>query len=486
MPSRASTESRSVAIATTDPSLRRRAAWALQCLLAPLDLTWHLVEAPADVTAEGSTDGPAPAEGSTDGPAEGSTDVSVDGPAGAPDIGYGCPGRLLTLAHEPAAWRFTCVAPRGDDILAHTFWYLARVEELLAYDQPDPTAFDEHGRFRAAASVLAGADPASAPVDRHVLEIADTLGVAPAAWPDDHCFAVALTHDIDLPMRWNRQGIRRAVRSLRADLRARRIRPALRATADLLFVAPLARPLGRDPYRNALAIGIREAELGARSTSYLIAAHNHPADGDGASYARVRRAIARDVIDGGGVVGLHGSYTSSTTPGRLAAEREALSGETGRRLNDHRFHYLRHVPHLAWPELAAAGLRSDASLGYAEQPGFRSGCSWPYLAWNHAVDCPLDLVIVPLALMDATLEPRYLDALASGPAIAESLYAHAATHGSGFSLLWHNDKLLSADAAPWNDLYWQLLAAANEAGAWLTDTGSIADHWRTRLARSGA
>src|SRR5690606_30523141 len=87
------------------------------------------------------------------------------------------------------------------------FWQLARVEELAGER-------DRHGRFPAAASSL---DPLDPPLER----LRARLGLEPPRWAGAR-FAVALTHDVDVPWRWTRIGVRGAAARLRDDVRARR------------------------------------------------------------------------------------------------------------------------------------------------------------------------------------------------------------------------------------------------------------------------
>jgi hypothetical protein len=148
-----------------------------------------------------------------------------------------------------------------------------------------------------------------------------------------------------------------------------------------------------------------------------------------------------------------------------------------------RYHYLRVDPHANLAPLAALGFRYDTSLGFADRPGFRAGIAQPFRPWDFAAGRPLDLVEIPLAVMDVTLsEERYLGLSA---AAAErrllDLVAWAERHGGGFSVLWHTDRFHPATARGWDRLFVRFAdavraaggacltgaALAEEAGAWL-------------------
>ncbi|MCW2962538.1 MAG: hypothetical protein JWM90_2925, partial [Thermoleophilia bacterium] len=263
------------------------------------------------------------------------------------------------------------------------------------------------------------------------------------------------------------------------------------ATGCALAAAPIWRLLRDDPWSNATRIRRFEWARGARSTSYVLMAGNVPEDGAADMHERgreryVRRLVAgtrRRRAAGGGLIGLHGSFVASVTPGRIAEERADLVKLVGDGVGDHRFHYLRHRPDRAWPELAAAGLTSDASLGYAEQPGFRAGTAHPFRAWHHEEDHVLDLVVLPLAFMDASLDPRYLDLgpTGSGEALALRALERIREVGGSASILFHNDRLCCVDSRPWTRLYGRLLDTTRAGGGTACTAHDAATRYRATL-----
>ena len=395
---------------------REPAAWALEALLARARVTnWVLTEEEGD-------------------------DVDLALPADAAQWSF--------------AWNRQPDAER--DPLAFTFWWLARVEELLA--PPEADAFDEHGRFRYERSAMRLLEPLAAPVDDLVEPLAERLAPWRTELPDDEpAWRIVATHDIDLPVRWTRAGRRRALRSAWHDLRRGRLGAAVRT--KLAWLAGLV-PGRRDPWDNFAAITELERAEGAESTSYLLVGRHAPEDGSAELHERGRAWIgdARGATLGDRV-GLHGSYTVSDTTGRLHAELAELGARTGGSHPDHRFHYLRHRPVEAWPLLERAGIRSDSSLGFAEQPGFRAGTAHPYRAWDHEAGTPLELVVIPLALMDASFDERYMgirDRAERRRRCIEVLDA-IGWHDGCASVLVHNDRLCNAADDGWTRLYRDLL-----------------------------
>lgn len=421
---------------------REQAAWALEALLARVRVTnWEFAEGEGD-------------------------DVHLALPADAAQWDF-------AWDREPDAAR---------DPLAFAFWWLARVEELLA--PPEADAFDEHGRFRYTASAMhRSGEPYAVPVDDLAIEIVHRLHDAGLDVVDERHGAAPLvaTHDIDLPWRWTRAGRRRALRSILDDLRRGHVRRAIRT--KLAWLAGLV-PGRRDPWDNFDAITTLERAEGAESTSYLLVGCHVSEDGSAELHERGRTWLGdHRGQELGDRIGLHGSYTSSDTPGRLHAELAELGARTGGSHPDHRFHYLRHRPVEAWPLLERTGIRSDSSLGFAEQPGFRAGTAHPFRAWDHEAGTPLELVVIPLALMDASFDERYLDIRSWRERWIVIGDVLDAINGGSSSILIHNDRLCNSNDGGWTRAYRRLIRSVRAGGGTVGTAADAVAHYRALLPR---
>jgi peptidoglycan/xylan/chitin deacetylase (PgdA/CDA1 family) len=365
------------------------------------------------------------------------------------------------VPYRPEAWEAVerGELPDGDD-LAAGFFHLARVEERGA-------EVDRHGRFLAASSCL---DPLDPPLERLRRE----LGAEPPSYRGAR-FAVALTHDVDVPWRWTRIGVRGAAARLKGHALARRVEPALHEARGLARV-PLHKLRGTDPNWRFAEIAAEENAHDARSTFFLMAGHGHRADGAAPeTYDRLRQQLVETLLETGSEVGLHGSYLAAEDLGRLARERLLLAQLDGP-LIGHRYHYLRVDPHRNLAPLAGIGFRYDTTLGFPDTLGFRAGIAHPFRPWDFARDRPADLVEVPLAVMDATLaEERYagLSAANAKPRVL-SLLDWAAEHGGAFSILWHPERFDGPSARGWDRLYFELIEAVRERGGICLSAGELA------------
>jgi hypothetical protein len=365
---------------------------------------------------------------------------------GARDVGFGD-----DVPFVPEAWADVerGIRPAGDE-LASAFFDLARVEERNG-------SRDRHGRFPASSSCL---DPFDPPLER----LRRRFGLEPPQWAGAR-FAVAVTHDVDVPWRWTRLGIRGSAARLRENARAGRRGAALRE-ARALSAVPLHKLRGTDPNWRFERIFRIERTRTEGSTFFLMAGHRHPADGAvPEAYERLRPRLVEVVMEGGGEIGLHGSYTAAYDSERLAEEKGRLEELAGP-LAGQRYHYLRVDPHANLAPLVDLGFAYDSSLGFGGAPGFRAGIAHPFRPWDLERDRPLDLVEIPLAAMDVTLaEPRYL-----GLTVNEAerrllaLLDWAAEHGGGFSILWHTDRFDPATSGGWDRLYARLIDAIYDRG----------------------
>ena len=360
------------------------------------------------------------------------------------------------IPYVPDAWESVerGELPQGDE-LAAAFFHLARVEE-----RSGPR--DERDRFPAAASCL---DPLDPPLERLRRE----LGVEPPRYAGAR-FAVALTHDVDVPWKWTPIGIRGAAGRLRHG--------ALHEARGLARI-PLHKLRGADPnWRFAEIVAGERAHGASGSTFYVMAGHGHPADGAAPeSYDRLRPKLVETLREAGAEVGLHGSYLAAEELGRLAAEKETLERLAGA-VEGHRYHYLRVDPHRNLVPLAALGFRYDTTLGFPDAIGFRAGIAHPFHPWDFEREEPSALVEVPLAAMDATLaEERYegLSAAEAKPQLL-ALLDWAAEHGGGFSILWHPERFDLPSARGWDRLYFELLDAVRERGGVCLSAGELAAH----------
>ncbi|MBM3320985.1 MAG: hypothetical protein FJY73_09950 [Candidatus Eisenbacteria bacterium] len=261
----------------------------------------------------------------------------------------------------------------GFDLTAAAYFALSRIEERTGNR-------DELDRFPPASSWAVRRGLLCEPIADHLGRllgeaIAEALHGAGRAtvrvlpWPEGRPHAIALTHDEDLVIRWERRLARHAAQALAGGGRGR--------VAGLrLFLRDLAE--GRVPQTIlSQRLADRQAKLGIRSTFFFLAT---PSDRFARRYrvdAPPFRQLLRRLVEDGFAVGLHGGLDSYLSAEELVYERRIVSESAGCALAGIRQHYARlRVPE-TWEAQRAAGFRYDASLGFPDAPGFRAGTAFP-------------------------------------------------------------------------------------------------------------
>jgi hypothetical protein len=475
------------------PAFERRARWALDTMLAPLGRRVALLRDPA------SSDGAALA-------------YAAAPVAGVPTIPCSAEAQRLFAAGAPlpAGAFAACTCRDGSAVAAFpadpgagfavSFDLVASAFALLAcWDEHTDAARDKHGRLPYSASVFA-ANPElridEPVVDRYVELLRSALSprlaelaVEPlpaTGWAWDAAstgtgHALALTHDLDNLWRWTRRGFietgRRSARALRhGDDAALR-----REIGDLSDWAVHHLPRRTDPYWTFPTILGGEDARGVSSTFFVIARHTDRTDGTQPEAYRLRLPQALALLRRHGrEIGLHGNHSDRLGLDPLSDDRRLLARRAQTEVLGIRYHYLRCLYHETLPLLEDARFSYDTSLAFAEHEGFRCGCSFPFRPYHLGQERPLDLVELPLAVMDGTLqEPHHrgLDADAAERAAAAVL-GKAGRSGGAVSLLWHNNRFDPHAARGYDGVYWRLVEAALDGGAWVTSAGAVVERWR--------
>jgi len=339
-------------------------------------------------------------------------------------------------------------APIPGDVVASAFYLLARWDELRVAER------DRFGRLPLAASAfgrIAGLDLEDPPVEGYIAALRTALRIAPpTAW------GVALTHDIDRIRRRTPKGL--------AGVAKRR---GPRGVAALLA--------GPDPWDNVPDLLEAAWQRGTRPTIFLIGRNAHALDGTPRrTYERRRAAIAAGVRAAGAEVGLHGAFASSEDGAALAAELAGLRAEIGGTVAGVRMHYLRFRYHETVRWLEAAGAAYDSSLAFSEAPGFAAGIARPYRPWLVGEERPARLILLPLAVMDTTLQSHLRLGADEARARALRVLDRVRVAGGRAALLWHNTYLADDRAPGYGPLWGDLLDELLRRGATLGPAGDVA------------
>lgn len=380
--------------------------------------------------------------------------------------------------------------PDPADPIATAFFHLARVEEYVL------PAVDAWWRFPAfGAAGFDGSALLARPVDdcferlyALVASVRAARGEAALerrALYEDAAFAVALTHDVDSLRYWSpTQAVALPYRVATRLVRGR-VREAVAEPAGALRLLRRGRVGERDPYWALEAICAVEREHGGASTFFLLGDHRFRLDGrDGRGYHRRLPEAIRRIAAQGAEIGLHAATPASLSTEELVRQKAYIEGLVGGAVPGIRFHNLLFRVPDGIDRIHQAGFLYDSTMGFAAVEGFRAGTAAPFPLFSLDLDRRLDVVEVPLALMDTTfLSHRYKGLSADRVAVAiDQLLERVESERGAVAVLWHNSGFDDQLTGGFGSLYRRMLAQVTERGGVLVPAGDVASRFAARLA----
>ncbi len=279
--------------------------------------------------------------------------------------------------------------------------------------------------------------------------------------PDDHRFALCLTHDVDRPYK-TFHSVYYAI----AD----------RDPAHLKSLLP-----GTNTYWTFEKLMAIEADLGVRSAFYFL--NEQRLFGDrpprewvskdgwrlfGGRYSLDDSAIVDLIAEldaGGWEVGLHGSYESPTDRDRLAAEKRTLERVLGEPVSGGRQHYLNLSIPETWEYHRDIGLKYDCSLGSSDTYGFADG---------YSIKRPFDddFVVFPLTIMELAL-PNVETDVEGAWQECKAIIEEAAENNAVMTILWHPRFFSEFDFPNYTELYRRIIEYALALDGWVGPPGEL-------------
>lgn len=335
------------------------------------------------------------------------------------------------------------------DLPGTVFCLLTRYEEAVCATR------DMHGRFPLSALGTFQRENLHRPLADECAEV--LFAILQRLWPGigrrPRAFRMLASHDVDRPFEY---------------LFMSPVRMALRAGADLLQRRDPSQAmdtwrswrrvrggdLAADPCNTFDWLMTESDRRGLRSAFYFICAGTGSAlDGDYDFAHPAIRDLVRRIAQRGHEVGIHGSYRSAEDGAQLAHEAALLRGALAGLLPADgtlggRQHFLRWRTPGSMADQDVAGLAYDATLGFAERPGFRCGTCREHPAFDLRGRRPLAVRERPLVAMDVSVTHPVYMGLGHGDAafaIFAGLKQTCRRYDGDFTLLWHNSRLMTEE-----------------------------------------
>lgn len=284
-------------------------------------------------------------------------------------------------------------------------------------------------------------------------------------YPDGKSFAVCLTHDVDEVYPPLSHTLLSGLHLFKDG--------NLKDLGNFLFWK--AKGSEFSPYNNFGQIMDLEESYNARSSFYFLAnsrdirRHRYNIEG-------LEKELGI-IDDRGWEVGLHGGYYSYNSLNDIVKEKSLIEKLLGKKIVGYRNHYLKFEIPESWELLAKAGFKYDTTMGYNGNIGFRNGMCHPFNPYNLNTDRPIEIMEIPLCIMDSALLKGKYSIDKSWELISSILDATERCNGV-LTLSWHSQNFGCPFRKDLIKLYGKILNRVAEKNAWITSSEEIWKFWR--------
>jgi len=157
---------------------------------------------------------------------------------------------------------------------------------------------------------------------------------------------------------------------------------------------------------------------------------------------KIRQKI-NEIKDSDSIIGLHPSLKTLKNKKLLETEKSILESIIGRKIEWSRKHYLRYSINFTFKDLEESGFKYDSSIGYINHVGYKSGTSHPFLIFDMLERKSIDLIEIPLIIMDQALIRSSLGKVEKADQILNKLINNTINYGGILTILWHNHMVMN-------------------------------------------
>lgn len=282
-------------------------------------------------------------------------------------------------------------------------------------------------------------------------------------YPEGKKFALCLTHDIDFVCNGVLNTAARTVKALKKGHFAE---------ASILPFSAINKTW--NPLWNFRQIMKLEEKYGAKSSFYFLTLD--PKNEDFTFSIEELEGELNRISDEGWEVGLHGGHEAYNNPAEIKSKKQKLEKVLRKKVVGYRNHYLRFKTPDTWELLAEAGFKYDSTFGYHDCVGFRNGMCHPFIPYNLNTGKEIDILEIPLCVMDTTLfDHMHLD-FKQAWAVVEKLILTVEHYKGILTILWHNTYM----QGDYLDFYKKILQFSAQRGAWMTSGDQVYNWWKEK------
>jgi hypothetical protein len=314
---------------------------------------------------------------------------------------------------------------------------------------------DKYDRF---SSFLSKSNPLKANVSEHFLEKGLEI-----SYPGNRKFAALISHDIDYlyPPKWT---LKTLVNQQFIALSKGNFKKFV-----LNFENLKRRISSKLSIDNILRV---HDKYGINSIFYFLALSEKEED---FNYNLNEISEYKDIlINRGDQIGLHGGHIAYSSHHKLLQEKKYLESAFEMQVNSYRNHYLHFDISSTWKNLINSGFKVDSTFGYSKVPGFRNGMCHPFIPYSLDESRFLDIVEIPLMIMDTTLFKHLQLEGDNAFNLIKDIIDYVKSLNGVVTILWHNESFMGESLEVYNKVLDYLI----EKNCWITTENHLLKHYR--------
>jgi hypothetical protein len=341
------------------------------------------------------------------------------------------------------------------DIFADLFFMLTRWEEYVITEK------DEYGRFPERLSLSLKTRIHRRPVVNEYIEMLwkmlQFLGYSGNRKKLE--FEAIITHDVDEVIRY--KNFYKLLRIIAGDIILRKKPGLIPITVKEYF--EIKKGAKTDNYNTFDFLMDQSERINAKSHFYFLA--QNKGSKSKALYSKYDfrynifdpavKSIIQNIKKRGHLVGIHGSFNSFDNFDLFTEEVKNLESIAGT-ISESRQHYLRFLAPITWRIGSQNRIGQDGTLGFAEEIGFRCGTCFPFHVFDFIKREPLDIVEMPLTVMEGAVLFLTRDPANFYSGIC-SMIDIVRKYNGKFVLLWHTNCLNGHEWYPYQDYYSRII-----------------------------
>ncbi len=329
----------------------------------------------------------------------------------------------------------------GIDIFASSFFMLTRWEEYVISEKDKHGRVPDHLQF----SVIHNIQYRPI-VNEYVEMLRSMVSFFGFEIENKHAYKPVITHDIDFFARYDK--LQKVIKAFFGDIFKRQ---SIKKAFSTIKIYKLVRKgKEKDPYDTFDYLMDISESVGQKSCFYFIPTILGEPD---AKYNISDKAVVRTMkkIKGRGhIVGIHGAYRSYKDAKLFKEELKRFPKEI--KIEEGRQHFLRFENPVTWQIYEDAGIKTDSSIGFMSDAGFRSGTCYEYPVFNILTREKLKLIERHLIIMEQALAKKYPDKNDFNKKIIE-LKDTVEKYKGTFVILWHNNNFNVDEWEGYRDIY---------------------------------